>query len=283
VLAAFGVGGCPAIPVAGGQGTSWRSGDLVFKPTGAGAGTETSPGAGTWKGAGAGVGADELAWLAEVSPGITGDGFRLAQPIAARDGSLSFGGWCASRYEAGQPEPRRWAEIIAVGARFHAALRTTPRPAFLDRRSNPWAISDRVAWGEQPAGAYPGVSCLPELIAALRPLSVPGQLIHGDLSGNVLFHDQLPPAIIDFTPYWRPAGYAAAVVVADALVCEGADASLLDAVSDVEHFGQYLVRALIFRRLTDWIRGSDQSAGISEAGVRWSFAAEIACNLASQP
>jgi hypothetical protein len=38
----------------------------------------------------------------------------------------------------------------------------------------------------------------------------------------VLFHDGLPPAIIDFTPYWRPVGYASAIVVADALVWEGA-------------------------------------------------------------
>jgi hypothetical protein len=50
-------------------------------------------------------------------------------------------------------------------------------------------------------------------------------LIHGDLTGNVLFHDELPPAIIDFTPYWRPLEFQSAVVVADALVWEGAPPS----------------------------------------------------------
>jgi len=37
----------------------------------------------------------------------------------------------------------------------------------------------------------------------------PSQLIHSDLGGNVLFHDQLPPAIIDFSAYWRPVGWGA--------------------------------------------------------------------------
>ena len=109
-----------------------------------------------------------------------------------------------------------------------------------------------------PAAGFAEVRHLPQLSAAIRPLSAPCQLIHGDLSGNVLFHGQLPPAIIDFTPYWRPAGYASAIVVADALVWEGADRGILAAVSDLDDFGQYLVRALVFRELTDWICNHDQ-------------------------
>ena len=52
--------------------------------------------------------------------------------------------------------------------------------------------------------------------------------MHGDLTGNVLFARGLPPAVIDFSPYWRPVGFASAVVVGDALLWEGADESLLD-------------------------------------------------------
>jgi fructosamine-3-kinase len=55
----------------------------------------------------------------------------------------------------------------------------------------------------------------------LRPLEQPSQLIHGDISGNILFATHLEPVVIDFSPYWRPAGFAAAVLIADATVWEG--------------------------------------------------------------
>ena len=61
------------------------------------------------------------------------------------------------------------------------------------------------------------------LHAALRPVTAPSQLIHGDLSGNVLFHAELPSAIIDFAACWRPVAFVSAIVVADALVWEGAE------------------------------------------------------------
>lgn len=262
VLTAFGVPGCAPVPLRGGQDTAWHAGDLVLKP--------------------ADVSRDELAWHARVYPLITREGFRLPRPLAASDGALSVDGWCATQYEAGRHEQRRWAEIIAVGDRFHAALRGIPRPAFLDARSGPWAISDRVAWGELPASGYPEVTHLPRLTAAIRPLPAPGQLIHGDLSGNVLFHDRLPPAIIDFTPYWRPAAYATAIVVADALIWEGADSRLLGAAGHIGDFGQYLVRAVIFRELTHWIFTHDLPPGAGAGDARWALAADLACQLAAR-
>ena len=60
-------------------------------------------------------------------------------------------------------------------------------------------------WGELDARDIPVVKHLPALLAAVRPVSgVAPQLIHGDLTGNVLFGDGLAPAIIDLSPYWRP-------------------------------------------------------------------------------
>jgi hypothetical protein len=75
--------------------------------------------------------------------------------------------------------------------------------------------------------------------------------VHSDLTGNVLFSDSLPPAVVDFSPYWRPPGFASAVVVGDALLWEGANRSLLTAVANVDDFPQLLVRALIFRAVVD--------------------------------
>jgi uncharacterized protein (TIGR02569 family) len=106
------------------------------------------------------------------------------------------------------------------------------------------------------------------------------QLVHGDLTGNVLFADGLPPAVIDFSPFWRPTGYASAIVVADALVWEGADASLLDAVAHIEGFDQLLVRALIMRAVVDRLFREHDPVRPDDAD-EFIPAVELACQLAA--
>jgi uncharacterized protein (TIGR02569 family) len=261
VLAAFGVSGVRPSLLGGGHGTAWLAGDVVLKPVG--------------------LDRDELQWQARIHSQVRCDGFRLSRPRTAIDGSLSVDGWCATQYLPGRHEQRRWPEILAVGERFHLALRGIPRPPFLDRRSSPWAVGDRVAWGEVPASGFAHARHLPRLTAALRPVTAPSQLIHGDLTGNVLFHDQLPPAIIDLSPYWRPAAFAAAIVLADALVWEGADSQLLDAVSHIGDFGQYLVRALIYRAVADWMLARSRPAEPGADEDRWAPAVDLVCQLAA--
>lgn len=77
------------------------------------------------------------------------------------------------------------------------------------------------------------------------------QLVHGDLLGNVLYEPGLPPAIIDWAPYWRPRSWAVAVAAGDAMCWHGADETLLDCWSNFEAWSQLLLRALRFRMLTD--------------------------------
>lgn len=230
VLAAFDA--CePPVRLAGGQGRAWRSGEIVLKPLD--------------------MAEPELAWKADVLGSLVCDGFRIAVPLRAGDGSLVVDGWTAWPALAGRHEECRWADVIAAGERFHAALSSLPRPGFLDERGDPWAIGDRVAWGELPAAEFAHVKHVGRLVAALQPLQAPSQLVHGDLTGNVLFAVGLPPAVIDFAPYWRPQVFASAIVVADALVWEGADESLLGVVAHVDDFPQYLLRALVYRVVTD--------------------------------
>ena len=212
VLAEFGVTGKPE-PLPG----AWRVGDLVLKQL------DRSP--------------EEVRWLA----GLEAPGVRMTKPRTE-----IIDGWTAWTYVEGCHEPGRWLDIIDIGRRLHAALAHEPRPsAIIDARTDPWAIGDRVAWGEC---AYDGIDI------PLEPLADEAQLIHGDLTGNVLFHDTLEPAVIDFTPYWRPPEFASAIVVADALCWEGAPQELADAVDR-----QYLLRALIYRGVTSIEFGGDGS------------------------
>ncbi len=226
VLAAFGAAGQP-VRLTGGRGAAWRVGNLVLKPL------DISPA--------------ELAWQAQVAQSIRREGFRLATPLCARDGSLAAGGWSAWEFVKGRHEAGRWLDIIAAGERLHAAVAGLPWPDFLRARVDPWAAADRVAWGEADPERLGRGSGVADLLAARRPIAAANQVVHGDLTGNVLFADPLPPAIIDLAIYWRPAAYASAIVVADALVWEGADPRVFDTLGSTPDFSQHLIRALIFR------------------------------------
>jgi uncharacterized protein (TIGR02569 family) len=232
VIGAFQVHGVP-VRLSGGGGRAWRVGDAVLKPID--------------------VPAAQLDWQANLFASLhCRTSVRLPLPITATGGELAVDGWCANTFLEGAHLPRRWREIIDAGEAFHRDIAEVPRPAFLDDRNDPWAIGDRVAWGELSIDDVPETKHVERLIERLQPVERPFQLIHGDLTGNVLFHDRLPPAVIDFAPYFRPALFATAVVAADALVWEGADESLVLALVEREpDFVQFLLRALIYRAVTD--------------------------------
>jgi uncharacterized protein (TIGR02569 family) len=228
VLHAFGADG-PARRLNGGQGTSWTADPVVLKPDG---GTLHE-------------------WLADAFADVTCEGFRLAAPVRARDGAWSVQGWSATRWVQGA-EPdysavSTWQEILTAGRAFHRAVAHLGRPAFLDARRDWWAQADRVAWAERSIAFVPEFAALARrLEGALQPLGRP-QLVHADLTRNVLFAPGLPPAIIDVSPYWRPPAYADGVVVADALCWHDAPSSLWRTV-DVSVAA--VARALLFRMAT---------------------------------
>ncbi len=177
-------------------------------------------------------------------------GFRLPLPLCANDGRWVVDGWCAQTAADGEhPKDGRWGDVISTGDRFHKAIRHLSRPAFLDDRIDPWTFGDRVAWQEvEPPKGHKALS---QLLEMRRPIASCSQLIHGDLTENVLFAEGQPPAVIDVSPYWRPVGFAAAVVVADAVCWRHADPeTLFNYISDVEEFLQLLIRALIYRMVT---------------------------------
>jgi len=259
ILVAFGADGDP-VHLPGGRGPAWRVGDLVFKP--------------------ADQAADELAWQADVLPTVDARDFRLSVPQPTDGGELVVDGWTAWSYLPGEHREGRWLDIIAVGDRFHRAIAGIARPAFLDRRTDPWAIGDRVAWGDASIAPYRHVPPVARLADRLVPIGASSQLVHGDLTGNVLFAEGLPPAVIDLSMYWRPPAFATAIVVADALVWEGADESLVQAVAGIEDFGQMLARALIFRKIAAVEGGFEDDDPAMQS--RYSGATESALKLVTQ-
>ena len=196
-----------------------------------------------------------LDWEERVLASVEETSFRIQRPRRAHDGSFVVNGWFARDHLAGAHRAGRWWEIISVADELHAALDALPSSLvhpLPGPRADAWARADRVAWDDEPIppALRDGDPVLEELLDARRPVRLPSQLVHGDLTGNVLFADGLAPAVIDFSPYWRPAGYAIGVIVADAVVWEGAGLDLLDTVAERAEIGQCLLRAMIFRHVT---------------------------------
>lgn len=216
VLAAFGVAGSVPALLPGGQGGTWRAGQVVLKRA-------DSP--------------RSARWTAEIYSTLSGPGFRVPRPVRSAAEDWVAHGWVAWQWLPGATANWRgvspqWPRLVAASRGFHAALAGVPAPPWLGRDGSPWAVADQVAWGERDpevftaaAGESLGAQ-LGRLFAALRPVDLPVQIVHGDLAGNVLFADGSPPAVIDFSPYSRPAGLAIAVAAVDVLLWSGAHPSI---------------------------------------------------------
>jgi uncharacterized protein (TIGR02569 family) len=236
VLAEFGVTGHPQ-PLAGGQRTVWRVGDVVLKRL------DGSSQMLAWQ---AGV-------LGRVGPAA---GVRVAPPFASLSGAWVVEEWTASHFLTGRPARKDWRTIMYAGHALHLAVRGEDRPSFLDDRDDVWARADRAVWDVAASPPHP------ELRAAFdarRPVDLPDQLVHGDLTGNVLVDATAAPAVVDFSPYWRPAAWATAVVCADAMLYAHADARFVLAAADTATgnapCGQLLLRAVLFRLVTAMLVG----------------------------
>ena len=245
VLRAFGADGASVERLAGGRGLTWRAGDVVLRPHDGAAVTD-------WR-------ATVLAELPHTSA------FRTPRPIATADGSWRAGDWEAWEFVPGRADERRVEDVLRAGQAFHRALAHLDRPAFLVTGAGPvrpddaWSRADRMAWEEEPLPRDPS---LDRLAAAFRPVRAPSQLVHGDLLGNVLFADGHPPTVIDWPPYWRPAGLGSAVAAVDAVCWHGFPLGRLGALGDgIAEWSQLLVRALAFRIATLHVLGGWDTAG----------------------
>ncbi len=247
VLAAFGLSGVRPIPLGAGWEGGWRCGEVVLSMVADNA---------------------RAAWSARVRETLFVDGVRLARPVRSTDGRYVVSGWRADTFVAGQPEPRH-DEVVSAAVRLHEATGKLERPRFLTQgpAAAPWAdvdvfiAADRAAWEERPLQSVPAaaraasptadgqrsVELINQLAGLRLPTKSPNQLVDGDLYGTVLFAGAAAPGITDISPYWRPASWAAGVVVVDALSWGEADEGLVERWNALPEWPQMLLRALMFR------------------------------------
>ncbi|MFP5068593.1 TIGR02569 family protein [Pseudonocardia nantongensis] len=227
VRVAFGVRETVPRPVVWAGQRAWQCGEVLLRPV-----------------------ADHVvaAWSATVLENLDVDGIRLARPVRSSDGRWVVGGWAASRYVPGSPEPRH-DEVVAASLRLHAATSTVLRPRLLDERDDLLSRSAAAAFGERKLDLHPetGGNLFNELAAHRKTVRLTPQVVHGELFGAMLFDPTGRPAVLDLVPFWRPAEWAAAVVVVDAVAWGGADDELIERWSELPEWPQALLRAVLYR------------------------------------
>ncbi|MGN6408434.1 MAG: hypothetical protein ACTHMH_08795 [Curtobacterium sp.] len=246
VLRAFGVSGVEPVRLPGGRGLTWRTGPVVLRPH---------------------DGATVTDWRARVLAALEHtSSFRTPRPVATEDGTWRAGDWESWEHLDAQADPARIEAVLEAGTAFHRAVAHLDRPGFLedgapDRGVDAWSRADRMAWDEEPLPTDP---TLDRLARAFRPVALPRQLVHGDLLGNVLFADSAPPAVIDWSPYWRPAGWGEAVAVVDAVCWHGVPVDRAETLGRrAPQWPQLLVRALTFRVATLHLLGAWDAAAVA--------------------
>ncbi|KAJ9654453.1 hypothetical protein H2198_006533 [Neophaeococcomyces mojaviensis] len=244
-MRAFGVDGTPT-PLLGGRGLCYRVGDTVLRPS---------------------DNDDETNWIARVLHDLPSSAaYRISQPkaVAAEPTNFIHNGWTAWSFLPGEAGVTpRFADILRVSRVFHTDIASLDlqKPQFLEQRTNRWHEADLVTWGEKRLEDIEKVN--EEILALFQPMleklqqikrplpaNLSYQVIHADLTGNVLFDDDAPPGIIDITPYWRPAEYAEAIIVADGLVWHGEGQDLIEIYGMDDVRLQLLVRAVYWRCIT---------------------------------
>jgi len=220
----------------GGQGETYRVGNIVIKPC---------------------SDSLEMEGLSEVMNTVVELGFRRARPIRAKSGAWVVDGWQAFEFIEGRPGiVGREKDAVSGCHALHEALRkaypSNSCPPWLKHRTDFWHVCDKIAWGEkEPSSVMTSgsVSEIQPLIDRLQNIDeLKSQIVHGDPGGdNVLFQNNEAPAMIDISPYWHPPGYAIAMLLADAVAWEGSKQEVLELGRNELHFQQLLHRAVLFR------------------------------------
>lgn len=242
-LAKFGIED-RGIKLAGGQETTMKFGYVVVKPVD-----------------------DEshATFSAEIFDSIEPEGYRISKPVKSVGGKYVEDGFVVSKFEEGKHDYSRIDDMLKISERLHNDLRRLDYDA-IPKFDNCWAKAQNVIWeGEELPGGISGSmkQFCEELLSELKSLDLPKQLIHSDLSGNILFHDKLTPLVIDYSPAYAPYEYASALIVCDNIAWNDADMANLNLLKKYGIEDEVVKYAVVFRILVSAIQNVNNPDGLN--------------------
>jgi uncharacterized protein (TIGR02569 family) len=192
-------------------------------------------------------------WLLSVVDNINPQGYRLAKPIKSKNGTYVTSNWINTKFEPGEEANGRIAEKLHISKLFHHDLSKVTIDDFR-APNNRWEKAHRVAWQvvDMPKQIHQNAKkIINQLLCKVTRTEVYSmQIIHGDLAGNILFHEKLSPLIIDFSPTIAPREYADAILVCDCIAWQESNVSEIDLLPSTEFYKEMVLRAIIFRLTT---------------------------------
>jgi uncharacterized protein (TIGR02569 family) len=228
ILEAFNLHGT-AHPLPGGQNTSWKIDHFILKYVGPG---------------------DNHEWIAFTLGQLKPNGYRISKPVVSQNKTFVYKGWTCSEFAAGTFMKGYEKQKLEASRLFHQSLVSTNTSEYQPGNDR-WQKAHRIAWlidtipDDLNRDDVEYISGLLKLVRDSHNYDV--QLVHGDLSGNTLFHETLDPLIIDFSPTLAPVEYAEAILVVDSIAWFDAPLSTLELLPNNEMYRDMLFRATIFR------------------------------------
>ena len=226
--------------LSGGRNTSIRVNDAVLKPI------DNIP---------------YYEWLLNIISKINPQEYRLSKPIKSNNGTFIHKGWCCNRYEPGEHKIGNIKQKLEVSRLFHNDL---AKETFenIPRADDPWSKSQLIAWQrvKLPQNISKQIIIIIEdLLCKVRlKENYKVQIVHSDLSGNIMFDEILSPLIIDFSPTIAPVEYAEAILVCDCIAWQGSSISEIELICHTEFNIEMILRAIIFRLSVTAIFAGDE-------------------------
>lgn len=210
--------------LSGGEGQTYKSGKIILKKTN----NEIES-----------IGLADFVYNLEIKPGL-----RIQKPVKSVKGNWVESGYVAWEFLEGKEFSGNFEQKITICKMFNKTFEGYAKPKFLEYKNDPWFIADKYVWGEKD-GEYQEdfQEIIRSTLQKINPINLESQLIHGDISGNIISDDVLGAAVIDLTFYYRPVNYSIAILLVDMLTWEGADISLYGLVKEIPSIDQLLLRA----------------------------------------
>ena len=215
----------------GGQKTSYRFNDKVLKPF-FGDGKIYTP-------------------LFDFLYTLDNPNYRISKPLKSRNGNYIESGYIVTEYLQGHHDDTRVKEQLSVCREFHKDLESYDYRQYITAK-DPWSKAMYTIFFDKKKVElidpieYAFIKDLLEQITFDKDSY---QIIHGDFGGNVLFDENLPPCIIDFSPNVAPKEVAEAIMICDLIAWTDNEIDIVHLLNPLEKYYMAIIAAVTFRLL----------------------------------